>query len=430
MMGVFRRSAPPANPLNGQASPQGFRQGRRLSNRGWLIVRVAGAVFFVLIGLSTFNGPKKDAQATSQEDHAGSSYGLADEVSGQRSIGITPKATPLPTATPLPSPFATPVPVAAAAPSPTPDEEKKRLKDAYFAALNARSGVQTQGFQQMLEPRPKAMIPQQVAMLSKLDPNNAHEVVRAYQEDQAPVAPALPAYGPQGGTPGGNVASALAGYNGNANRWALNTTVQQPATPYVIEPGWPIHAALERPINSQLPGGITARVTKDVMDSPSGRFLLIPQGSTLVGEYQNKVEYGQNRVFVAWQLIVFPDGSKMDIGAMPGQDGEGVSGLHDQTDAHFFRLFGHALLMSGITAGFAISQPQYGYGNGNSVNASQALSESLGQNLGNVMSQLFNKDVNVSPTLKIRAAFPLTVYVNKEMVFPAPYHMANYDANN
>jgi type IV secretion system protein VirB10 len=206
--------------------------------------------------------------------------------------------------------------------------------------------------------------------------------------------------------------------------------VQQPATPYVIEPGWPISAALERPINSELPGGITARVTRDVYDSPSGRFLLIPQGSQLVGEYDRKIEYGQSRVFVAWQRINFPDGSSMDIGAMPGQDGEGVSGLHDQTDTHFFRLFGHAILMSGITAGFAISQPQYGYGNGNSVNASQALSESLGQNLGNVMSQLFNKDVNVSPTLKIRAAFPITVFVNKDLVFPAPYHLQNYDANN
>jgi type IV secretion system protein VirB10 len=149
-----------------------------------------------------------------------------------------------------------------------------------------------------------------------------------------------------------------------------------------------------------------------------------------VGEYANHVEYGQNRVFVAWQRINFPDGYSMDIGAMPGQDSEGVSGLHDLTDTHFFRLFGHAILMSGITAGFAISQPQYGYGNGNGVNASQALSESLGQNLGNVMSQLFSKDVNVSPTLRIRAAFPLTVFVNKDLVFPAPYHLANYNVNN
>jgi type IV secretion system protein VirB10 len=399
-----------------------------LSNRGRVIAGAAGAGFLVLIGLSTGNGSKKDEKAAAQDDHAGSSFGLADEVSGQRSTGITPKATP--NATPLASPFATPVPQTAPAPSPTPDEEKKRLKDAYFAALNARSGVQTQGFQQMLEDHPRKLTPKQLAALRRADPNNLGDPgnVRAYQEEPVPVAPAIPVY-PQGGTPGGNVASALAAYNGNANRWALNTTVQQPASPYVIVPGWPIHAALERPINSELPGGITARVTKDVFDSATGRFLLIPQGSQLVGEYDRKVEYGQNRVFIAWQRINFPDSSSMDIGAMPGQDGEGVSGLHDLTDTHFFRLFGHALLMSGITAGFAISQPQYGYGNGNSVNASQALSEGLGQNLGNAMTQLFTKDVNVSPTLKIRAAFPLTVYVNKEMVFPAPYHLQNYDAN-
>jgi type IV secretory pathway VirB10-like protein len=427
MRGLFMRAAPPESPLNGQDSPQGFRQGRRLSNRGRVIAGAVGAGFLVLIGLSSGNGPKKDDQAAAQENHAGSSFNLADEVSGQRSTGIIPPVTPSPT--PLASPFATPVPVAAPAPSPTPDEEKKRLKDAYFAALNARSGVQSQGFQQMLEDQPQKLTPKQLAALRRADPNNLGNpnAVRAYQEDQVPVAPAIPVY-PQGGPPGGNVGSELSGYNGNANRWALNTTVQQPATPYVIEPGWTIKAALESPINSELPGMIVARVIRDVYDTPSGRFLLIPQGSMLVGEYDRKVEYGQNRVFIAWQRINFPDGSSLDIGAMPGADGEGISGLHDQTDTHFFRLFGHALLMSGITAGFAISQPQYGYGNGNSVNASQALSESLGQNLGNVMSQLFSKDVNVSPTLKIRAAFPLTVYVNKDLVFEHPYHLPTYGA--
>lgn len=423
------RPAPPDDPLNGQTSPQGLRQGRRLSNRGRVIAGAVGAGFLVLIGFSSGNGPKKDAPASAQDASGGSSFSFADEVSGQRSTGIIPKATP--SATPLASPFATPAPFAAPAPSPTPDEEKKRLTDAYFAALNARSGVQTAGFQQMLQDQPRRLTPQELAALRRADPNNLGNpnAVRAYQEDQVPVAPAIPVY-PQGGTPGGNVGSALSGYNGNANRWAINTTLQQPATPYVIEPGWTISAALERPINSELPGGITARVTRDVYDTPSGRFLLIPQGSQLVGEYDRKVEYGQNRVFVAWQRLNFPNGQWMDIGAMPGADGEGTSGLHDLTNTHFWTIFGHAILMSGITAGVTLSQPQYGYSANSGVSASQALSEGLGQGLGNAMNQLFAKDLNVSPTIRIRAAFPLTVFVNKDLVFPAPYHLQNYDANN
>ncbi|MBW0000368.1 MAG: hypothetical protein JO015_14810, partial [Verrucomicrobia bacterium] len=313
MRGFFTRSTTPANPLNGQTSPQGLRQGRRLSNRGRVIAGAAGAGFLVLIGLSS-NGPKKDAPATAQDDHGTSSFSLADEVSGQRGAGIIPPATPNPT--PQASPFATPAPFTTPAASPTPDEETKRLKDAYFAALNARSGVQGQGFQQMLQDEPRKLTPQQLAVLRKADPNNLGNpnAVRAYQEDQVPVAPAVPVY-PQGGPSGGNVGSELSGYNGNANRWAINTTVQRPATPYVIEPGWTISAALESPINSELPGMITARVTRNVYDTPSGRWLLVPQGSMLVGEYDRKIEYGQSRVFVAWTRLNFPDGTWLDIGA-------------------------------------------------------------------------------------------------------------------
>src|SRR5690348_16325513 len=132
MRGLFMRPAPPDNPLNGQTSPQGLRQGRRLSNRGRVIAGALGAGFLVLIGLSG-NGPKKEAQASAQDDHGSSSFSFADEVSGQWSTGFTPKVTASPT--PLPSPFATPAPQTTPAPSPTPDEEKKRLKDPYFAAL-------------------------------------------------------------------------------------------------------------------------------------------------------------------------------------------------------------------------------------------------------------------------------------------------------
>src|SRR5690349_14203681 len=125
MRGLFMRPAPPANPLNGQSSPQGVRQGRRLSNRGRVIAGAAVAGFLVLIGLSSGNGPKKNDQAAAQDASAGSSYSLADEVSGQRATGVIPRATADPT--PLASPFATPAPNPAPAPSPTPDEEKKRL---------------------------------------------------------------------------------------------------------------------------------------------------------------------------------------------------------------------------------------------------------------------------------------------------------------
>jgi type IV secretory pathway VirB10-like protein len=70
-----------------------------------------------------------------------------------------------------------------------------------------------------------------------------------------------------------------------------------------------------------------AQVAQNVYDTPTGKHLLIPQGSRLVGRYSSDVAYGQARVLVAWQRIVFPDGKAIDIGAMPGADGVGYAGL-------------------------------------------------------------------------------------------------------
>jgi type IV secretory pathway VirB10-like protein len=418
--GLFTR---PADALAGQASPNGVRQGRRLSNRGVILAGGLVVAFVTLIGWSS-SGPSQKPHDDQQDDHGPSGITQADEVSGDKAAGLIARATP----EPIPSapvavsmPLPTPPPAVA---TPTPDEEQKRLREAYYAALNARSGIQASGFQQAQ--RQPQMSPQQVAMIRKQDPNNAQDAVAAYQEDLSRAQGLIGPNGSNGGQEQPNP-NDLALFNGNRNRWALNSTIQHPPTPYVLEPGWTIPAVLETAINSEVPGMITARVSRHVMDSPSGRFLLIPQGSMLVGEYASKVEYGQSRCFVAWQRINFPDGTWLDIGAMSGADEQGMSGLHDLTDTHFFRTFGQAILMSGITAGVALSQgPQQFSPYGQSQSFSGELSQSLGQSLGNAMSQLFQKNINVSPTLKIRQGFRLLVSVNKDLVFQHPYHLPNY----
>ena len=128
---------------------------------------------------------------------------------------------------------------------------------------------------------------------------------------------------------------------------------------------------------------------------------------------------------VAWQRIIFPNGTTLDIGAMPGADGQGMAGLRDLADSHWLRTFGSALLMSAIVAGTTLSQPQYS-GYGTSQNAGSVLSEALGQNLGTAMSQLLEKNLNVAPTLKIRAGFRFNVMAVKDLVFTKPYPLPDY----
>jgi type IV secretion system protein VirB10 len=208
-------------------------------------------------------------------------------------------------------------------------------------------------------------------------------------------------------------------------RWNLESEVKKPATPYVLQTGFVIPATLISGINSSLPGQIMAQVSQHIYDSPIGKWRLIPQGSRLVGTYSSEVEFGQARVLVAWQRIIFPDGKTMDIGAMPGADGVGYAGFRDQVNNHYLRIFGSALIMSAIVAGSTYSQRDSGGAFGRQ-NAGSIMSQSLGQQLGLVTANLIRKNLNISPTLEIRPGYRFNIIVTKDMKFSQPYQSFDY----
>jgi type IV secretory pathway VirB10-like protein len=209
------------------------------------------------------------------------------------------------------------------------------------------------------------------------------------------------------------------------DRWRLNSRTEPPRTPYELRAGFVVPATLISGVNSELPGQVIAQVSQDVFDTPLGKYRLIPQGARLVGSYSSEAAYGQSRIFVAWQRIIFPDGKALDIGSMPGADSAGHAGFKDQLNNHYLRLFSSALLMSSVTAGIALSQPQ-----ATNVNARQtagsAMSEALGQQLGQVTAQLIAKNLNVAPTLEIRPGYRFNVVVVKDMTFSKPYAAFDY----
>jgi len=211
------------------------------------------------------------------------------------------------------------------------------------------------------------------------------------------------------------------------DRWRLDSSPEAPRTPYELRAGFVLPAILISGINSDLPGQIIAQVAQSVYDTPTGKHLLIPQGSKLVGSYSSEVAYGQSRVLVAWQRITFPDGKAMDIGAMPGADSAGYSGFNDQVNNHYFRIFGSAIMMSAITAGFAYSQDVNEEDDWFAApTASSELSAALGQQLGDVASQMIAKNLNISPTLEIRPGYRFNVMVTKDITFSKPYQSFDY----
>ncbi|MGL5292116.1 MAG: TrbI/VirB10 family protein [Vibrionaceae bacterium] len=212
----------------------------------------------------------------------------------------------------------------------------------------------------------------------------------------------------------------------SGDRWQLNTQMQAPRTPYELRAGFVIPATLISGINSELPGQIVAQVSQNVSDTATGSHLLIPQGSRLIGSYSNDVGYGQKRIWIAWQRIVFPDGKALDIGSMPGADAAGFAGFYDQVNNHYLRILGSAFLMSGVTAGVALSQDNSNSRDSTSQRASDALSEALGQQLGQVMIEMIRKNMSVAPTLEIRPGYRFNVIVTKDMTFSKPYRSFDY----
>jgi type IV secretion system protein TrbI len=212
---------------------------------------------------------------------------------------------------------------------------------------------------------------------------------------------------------------------GQEDRWRLDAQPEAPRTQYELRAGFVVPATLISGINSDLPGQIMAQVSQDVFDTATGKWKLIPQGARLVGRYSSDVVYGQSRVLIAWQRIVFPDGKAMDIGSMPGADSAGYAGFNDQVNNHYLRLFSSAFLMSGVTAGIALSQPQTTL-NATRQSAGSAMSEALGQQLGQVTAQLISKNMNIAPTLEIRPGYRFNVIVTKDMTFSKPYQAFDY----
>ena len=193
-----------------------------------------------------------------------------------------------------------------------------------------------------------------------------------------------------------------------------------PLSRYEIKAGWEIPAILEQSLNSDLPGELKALVSSNVYDTATGLYLLIPQGSRLIGRYDSRVSYGQDGLQVAWSRVIYPDASSIDLNGMAGLDSHGAAGLRDTVDHHYKRLIGGVALSTLFTAGFAVSQAR-----NQSVlsyqTPGQAASTAVGQEVNETGAQLARRNLNVQPTIKVPAGYRFTVRVNRDILFDAPY---------
>jgi type IV secretory pathway VirB10-like protein len=187
------------------------------------------------------------------------------------------------------------------------------------------------------------------------------------------------------------------------------------ASPYIIQAGSVIPAALITGIESDLPGQITAQVTENVYDSPTGQYLLIPQGARLIGEYNSEVAYAQTRIQLIWTRLIMPDGKSVVLDNQPGADTQGYSGLQDGVNNHWGALFEAALLSTFLSVG-----AEAGTSNQEN-NLIQAIRSGASDSINQAGQQVVERELNIQPTLTIRPGFPVLVIVNRDLVL-APYN--------
>ncbi|MDQ0506460.1 type IV secretion system protein VirB10 [Xanthobacter agilis] len=190
--------------------------------------------------------------------------------------------------------------------------------------------------------------------------------------------------------------------------------VAAPASANVLQAGAVIPAALITGIRSDLPGQITAQVTENVHDSPTGRILLIPQGTRIIGQYDNGVGFGQRRVLLAWNRLIFPNGRSIVLERQPGADAEGYAGLEDGADYHWGELFKAAVLSTILSVGASAGT------SGSDSDLASALREGASDSISQTGRQIVQRQLNIAPTLSVRPGYPVRVIVTRDLVLE-PY---------
>lgn len=257
--------------------------------------------------------------------------------------------------------------------------------------------------------------PEEQRRLAELEAARTSQIffqIRAGQNTGSPSIPSVP--GMTGLTGAGTQDRRLAFLNAEVDRRTVaSDRIMAPASPYILQAGAVIPAALITGIRSDLPGQITAQVTQNVYDSPTGALLLIPQGSRLIGEYDAGVTFGQRRVLLVWNRLILPNGRSIVLERQRGADASGYAGLEDGVDYHWWDLMKAAGLSTLLAVGAELATSDEDRLVGAIRDGAQDTVNQAGQ-------QIVQRQLQVAPTLTIRPGFPVRVVVARDLILE-PY---------
>lgn len=393
--------------LSPEHSPNKLTGVKRVNNVPLFIVVGILALFVVAIALvatKRANNQEQKPKVEQVKNPKLNTMSLAQEVVGQHKNAIIPVQEETLNINPEPP-----------APKEKSPEFEPKPPEVSEAEVERIRQEKTQEFEEAVKSKTSVMVDNQRL-------NNRETVVRNPEMDSGAT------FKEQLAVLQGRTAPLALGGEENEMRWHLNSKLRNPNSRFELRTGSVIPGVMISGISSELPGQIISQVSQNIYDTATGKYLIIPQGTKILGIYSSNVGFGQNSVLVAWQRLIYPDGRVLDIGSMPGADSAGFAGFRDQVDHHYARVYGSALLMSGIIAGITYSQNtnqanQFGYAQ---PTAGSVLSQALGQQLGEVTAQVVSKNLNISPTVNVRPGYRFNIIVVKDLVFKKPYREFAY----
>lgn len=143
------------------------------------------------------------------------------------------------------------------------------------------------------------------------------------------------------------------------------------------------------------------------MTPPPAGYLLIPQGSRILGRYNSQVNCGQTRVQVVWNRVILPDTSWLTLDNLVDTGPAGYAGLEDGVGWHWDRIF----------AGAELAAP------GNRQDRDRIIiagRDSLQDTVNQDGQEVTRRNLNIQPTLTSRPGLPVRIIVNRDLVL-RPY---------
>lgn len=183
--------------------------------------------------------------------------------------------------------------------------------------------------------------------------------------------------------------------------------LQRTGSQYSVLQGTLIPAVLLSEINSDLPGPVLAQVKDNIFNTTTGKHLLIPQGTKIIGEYNSSVSNGQKRAQVVWSRLIFPNGNSMDLGRMPSVDGGGASGHQGSVNNHYDKLALGVLVTSLLSAGVGMSSASASPG---AATPQQIIGQSVGQEVARVGTKMAERSLDSSPTLTVKSGTRINIF--------------------